>query len=46
MSVKDGFFSRLADDSRTVLVTADDAWAEAAKKEGVLAWYVLKESPP
>lgn len=46
LSVKDGYFSRLACDSRTVLVTADEALAEAARKEGVRAWYLLKEPPP
>jgi len=46
LSVKKGFFSALAADSRTVLVTADRDLANAAKQEGILAWYTLGEPPP
>lgn len=46
LSVKEGFFSALAADSRTVLVTADKELANAAKQEGILAWYILGELPP
>ena len=46
LSVRDGYFSGLMDDSRTVLVTADEALAEAARDEGVQTWYILKEPPP
>jgi len=46
LSVKEGFFSALAANSRTVLVTADRELANAAKQEGILAWYILGEPPP
>jgi predicted nucleic acid-binding protein len=46
VSVKDGYFSRLVADSRTVLVTADEALATAARKENLLSWYILKDPPP
>jgi predicted nucleic acid-binding protein len=46
LSVKEGFFSMLAADSRTVLVTADEDLAKAAKQEGILTWYILGEPPP
>jgi len=40
-SVKEGYFSCLINDSQTVLVTADEALAKAAKIEGVKSWYCL-----
>jgi predicted nucleic acid-binding protein len=46
LSVKEGFFSGLAARSRTVLVTADKELSNAAKQEGILAWYILGEPPP
>lgn len=46
LSVKNGYFSPLVNDSQTVLVTADENLAKAAKKEGVKAWYMLGESEP
>ena len=46
LSVKDGYFSRLANESRTVLVTADEALAKAARIEGVRSWYCLGEPEP
>ncbi|HEV7611426.1 MAG TPA: hypothetical protein VGO37_06095 [Steroidobacteraceae bacterium] len=41
LSVTAGYFSRLANDSRTLLVTADQALAIAADKEGIRSWYCL-----
>lgn len=46
MSVKEGYFSHLANESQTVLVTADEMLAKAAKAEGVRAWYCLGEAEP
>jgi len=46
LSVKEGYFSHLINESRTVLVTADDALAKAAALEGVRSWYCLGDSQP
>ena len=46
VSVKHGYFSALARDSATVLVTADAALAEAARSEGLRVWSVLTEGAP
>ena len=46
LSVKEGYFSHLINDSRTVLVTADEALAAAARAEGVKSWYVIGEPEP
>jgi predicted nucleic acid-binding protein len=46
LSVKEGYFSRLINESRTVLVTADKKLAEVALAEGVRSWYCLGEPEP
>ena len=46
LSVKDGYFSGLINQSQTVLVTADKSLALAARAEGVRAWYCLGEPEP
>lgn len=46
LSVKEGYFSHLANDSQTVLVTADETLAKAARLEGVKSWYCLGEPEP
>ncbi len=46
MSVKQGYFSVLVNDSSTVLITADTDLASAARREGVRVWNVLLEPPP
>lgn len=46
LSVKEGFFSVLVNDSQTILVTADEALAMAARAEGVKSWYCLGEPEP
>ena len=46
LSVKEGYFSHLINDSQTVLVTADEALAKAARIEGIRSWYCLGESEP
>ncbi len=46
VSVKFGPFSRLIDESQTVLVTADRGLAVAARAEGLRAWDVLTELEP
>ena len=46
LSVKNGHFSGLVNDSATILVTADDKLVKAARNEGIKAWYVLGEPQP
>jgi len=46
ISVKEGYFSHLINESQTVLVTADEALAKAARIEGVKSWYCLGEPEP
>lgn len=46
VSVKSGDFSVLVNESATVLVTADVRLAEAAKKEGLRVWDVVREEAP
>ena len=46
VSLKEGFFSVLSGESQTVLVTGDQALAEAAREEGLRVWNVLTEPPP
>lgn len=46
LSVKQGYFSHLINDSKTVLVTADKPLAAAARAEGLLVWSVMEEPPP
>ena len=45
-TVKEGSFSNLRADSRTVLVSADRDLVRAARAEGLLVWSILDESPP
>ena len=46
LSVKEGFFSGLVDESKTVLVSADKKLSKAAKEEGLRVWYFLDEPKP
>jgi predicted nucleic acid-binding protein len=46
MSVKRGYFSRMVNDSATVLVTADNALAEVARSEGLRVWNINLEPAP
>ncbi|MBZ0134243.1 MAG: type II toxin-antitoxin system VapC family toxin [Rhodocyclaceae bacterium] len=46
LCVKEGRYSRLVDRSQTVLVTADEALAKAARSEGLKAWYCIGEPAP
>ena len=46
VSLKEGFFSVLSGESQTVLVTGDQALAEAARAEGLRVWNVLREPAP
>ncbi|TAN43239.1 MAG: PIN domain-containing protein [Nitrospirae bacterium] len=46
VSVKKGFFSSLAHESKTILVTADEELANAARSEGIKVWYFLTEPRP
>ena len=45
-TVKEGFFSNLSADSRTILVSADRDLVKAARAEGLRVWSILDESPP
>ena len=46
LCVKEGRYSRLVDRSQTVLVTADEILAKAARSEGLKTWYCLGEPEP
>jgi predicted nucleic acid-binding protein len=46
LSIKEGYFSPLANDSKTLLVTADEKLAKAAIAEGLDAWYCLSGPIP
>jgi predicted nucleic acid-binding protein len=46
LSVKEGYFSCLINDSATLLVTADKRLAEIARQEGLKAWYCVDEPLP
>ncbi|GDY36691.1 type II toxin-antitoxin system VapC family toxin [Acidovorax sp. NB1] len=46
VSVKSGYFSALANESQTLLITADQGLATAARAEGAKVWYILGEPPP
>lgn len=46
LSVKAGYFAPMIGDSQTVLITADKGLAEAARREGVRAWYFMDEPAP
>lgn len=46
ISVKEGYFSHLINESQTILVTADEALAKAARIEGVKSWYCLGDPEP
>ena len=44
--VQRGFFSRMANGSATILATADDQLAKAARAEHLKVWHVLNEPYP
>jgi predicted nucleic acid-binding protein len=46
LSVKEGYFSPLVNDSKTLLVTADEKLAKVAETEGVKAWHCVSGSAP
>jgi len=46
VSVKHGKFKSLVQESKTVLITADRALADAARKEGLRVWNCEEESKP
>jgi predicted nucleic acid-binding protein len=46
LSVKKGYFSPLANESATVLVTADSDLAVAARSEGLRVWNLMSEPAP
>lgn len=46
LSVRDGCYSGLVRESRTILVTADERLAKAAEAEGLRVWYFMKGPTP
>jgi predicted nucleic acid-binding protein len=46
LTLREGYYSPLINDSRTILVTADRALVEAARAEGLRVWNVMDEDPP
>ncbi len=46
VTLKNGMFSALGQGSKTILITADKALAEAADKEGLRVWNCKKEPWP
>lgn len=46
LSLKEGYFSSLVNDSQTLLVTADEKLANAAISEGLNAWYCMSWPVP
>ena len=42
LSVKEGYFSPLAKESRTLLITADKRLGEVADAEDIQVWYCLE----
>ena len=46
LSVKQGAHSIFVNESATVLVTADDGLATAARSEGIRVWSVMREPAP
>ncbi len=45
-TLKTGFFSVLAGDSKPILITADSKLAEATRKEGLRVWDCMAEPAP
>jgi predicted nucleic acid-binding protein len=45
LSIKQGYFSPLCGDSATILITADEELAKAARSEGIRALYVMDKTP-
>lgn len=43
VSVRDGFFARLVNDSQTLLITADSQLADAARSENLRVWNCIRE---
>lgn len=46
VSVRDGFFARLVNDSQTLLITADTQLASAARAENLRVWNCIREPHP
>jgi len=46
LSIKDGYFSPLCNDSATILVTADKQLSIAARAESLRVWYLMEEPAP
>jgi len=46
LSIKDGYFSPLCNDSATILVTADKNLSIAARDESLRVWYLMEEPAP
>jgi predicted nucleic acid-binding protein len=46
ISVRDGYFAPLVNDSQTILITADADLATAARAENLRVWNAMAEDPP
>ena len=46
LSVKNGYFSHMVGDSKTILVTADKDLASVAREQGIRSWYFIDEPAP
>ncbi|MFC1694470.1 type II toxin-antitoxin system VapC family toxin [Candidatus Latescibacterota bacterium] len=46
LSVKEGFFSNMVDESKTIFITADDKLAKVARQENIKVWNLLCEQAP
>lgn len=46
LTLKEGYFSKLAGKSRPILITADSKLAEAARQEKLRVWYFMEEEEP
>lgn len=46
VSIKRNWLSKFKEVSQPILITADKELAKVAKKEGLNAWYFIKESSP
>ena len=45
-TLKESFVNKFGGESKTILITADEALADAARKEQLRVWDCLRENPP
>jgi predicted nucleic acid-binding protein len=46
LTLQEGYYSRLINNSRTILVTADRSLVRAARAEGLRVWNLMDDDPP